>query len=170
MSFNERFGDIRHRLGDRPTPLTFARICKALLEMWEEAPEQVNEEIVPYVAEATATWPDDILVYPGFLDAHWLEPADHALGPLALMRKLDLSYRYLGPGLVDALAAQPHMTGLHVLDLRANKLDAPSLLTLRDLEHLAGVRTLRLGGNAVGAHDDEAELLVAHFGEAVEFG
>ncbi len=170
MSFNERFGDIRHRLLDRPTPMTFARVCRSLLEMWKEAPARVNVDVVPYVAESMATWPDEVLRYPGFMDPYWLEPTEHALGPLALMRELDLSYRYLGAGLVDALGRQPQMDGLRLLDLRSNALDEGALLELADMAHLTGLRTLRLGGNAVDGSGEVAGAIRSSFGEAASFG
>ncbi len=160
MSFDERFGDLRSRLQDRPTPLTFARLCRALLEMWEEAPERVNQEIIPYLTERLEGWDADVCSYPGFLNPHWLQPQEHALGPLALLRQLDLSYQYLGGGVVDAITRQPQMKGLRTLNLAANRLDASAARQLAATNHLDGLTHLDLGKNPLG-DDGVAALLTA---------
>lgn len=46
-NFQKHFGNIRSRLAEPATPVTFFRVCKALAMMWEEDARRVNEEVVP---------------------------------------------------------------------------------------------------------------------------
>lgn len=150
MLYDTRFGDVRSLLEQRPTRLTFARIGRALCDMWEEAPERTNEEAMPYILRRLETWPAEVRAHPKFFLNFWHPPQPTPFGPLRAVRVLDLSHNYLGDGVCASLAHQRVAAPLEVLDLCANELTISGCADLAEASHLHGVKVLKLGANPIG--------------------
>jgi hypothetical protein len=146
-TFQKHFGDIRSRLAEPATPVTFFRVCKALALMWEEDSERVNAEVVPYLDAHRHHWPDEMRVHPAFWEKLWLGDELVRFGPLCLISRLDLSYRKLGALAVERITNAPGLETLDALDLRSNDLDDAMLEALASTESLAALSELDMGDN-----------------------
>jgi Leucine-rich repeat (LRR) protein len=146
-TFPKRFGDIRSRLAEPATPVTFFRVCKALALMWEEDPGRVNGEVVPYLDAHRHHWPEEMRTHPAFWEKLWLGEERVRFGPLCLISKLDLSFRKLGGLAPERIAAARDLEEMTSLDLRSNDLEDELLAPLADAKHLGRLEDLDLGDN-----------------------
>lgn len=148
--YDERFGDLRSLLGQKPSALGFARQCRAIEQMWELEPERVNQELVPYMERALEGWPDELRVHPIFWLRRWYPSAKVEFTPVSLTRVLNLEQQRLGAALIEALAQLPAWHGVLSLNLAGNLLDAEAIKRLAKIP-LTQLRYLNLSQNPLGS-------------------
>lgn len=155
--YDERFGDLRSLLGQKPSALGFARQCRALEQMWELEPARVNQELVPYMERALEGWPDELRVHPIFWLRHWYPAAPVDFEPVRLVRVLNLEQQRLGAALIARLAELEAWHGVLSLNLSGNLLDAEAIKPLASIPFRA-LRALNLSQNPLES-DAIASLL-----------
>lgn len=155
-NFQKHFGNIRSRLAEPATPVTFFRVCKALAMMWEEDARRVNEEVVPYLDGHRKHWPEEMRSHPAFWERLWLGEHATRFGPLRLVTRLDLSHRRLGNLVIERIAKAQDLIDMTHLDLRGNDIEDTSLDAWADAEHLESLTCIDLGDNPL---DNPSALL-----------
>lgn len=156
--YEQRFGDLRSLISQPPSPLGFARVCKALSQLWPRYAERVCAELLPYLEPQLERWPSSLRAHPLFWLELWLNPSDgQPFEPARILRVLRLEQQRLGAAVVQQLAQHQAWHRLEVLALDGNLLGADEILTLAGCP-FAQLRVLSLSQNEL--HDRGVEALI----------
>ncbi len=149
MESSEAFGELRSLLNrGRPSTVVFMRLMHLCAARWGEAPAEVEDAWLPYVASHLGSWPDTHRL---------LDVSDVTFDPrepapwMALARRLSLSRSGLGDDDVDAIGLRTVHRELRGLDLSHNALGQQGARRLaRLLSRTSALESLDVSHNTIG--------------------
>lgn len=141
----EDFGELRSLLQQPPSSVGWAQLCQSL-DRWPKS--TLRQVALPYAQGNVSRMPVALRDAP----TRWVDQLMRGRlhDGMALVRKLDLSGRRLGPAAVKPICALLNAMTIEVISLRSMELDAAVMSVLMAQPFWAHVREADFGGNAFG--------------------